>query len=500
MSSTCGCCEGTEKLTPALTANRPGLDALSYRVGTHATFLETMKARLSSLTLDIPTGEFDPLGNALTQSILPLAGLTTRQASDPSIALLDSWALVADALTFYQERIANEGYLRTATERRSILELARLVGYTLRPGVAATVYLAYTIDEDRSVTPPQSIETVIEAGSRVQSVPGPGELPQSFETSDPLTARSDWNILGVRMTLPQITSRVFDAKAIYFQGTATNLKPNDALLIDYGGDEPEPVRVVEVTPDMVANRTRVTFRWWTSTDELVSQITTLAANAAEPAAFGVDVKTATAKRVIASLDELKQQTTPATTLKTLQGMTLPALTKEHSLAVENQFTKLSPWINNLMTRLDTAGQKLAVRTASTAASNSPARAAAVASNVSPNEQIPGLDKILDALQTSPSLPPPNAAALPRFPQRSFAAQADVFPRLLTTFSPSLKPILYPALENADVAPSSILNVYALRIKASLFGGISPKKITGVSDEKKAVQICGMDFRRLIARK
>ena len=49
-------------------------------------------------------------------------------------------------LTFYQERIANEGYLRTATERRSVLELARLVGYQLAARrVAASVYLAYTL-------------------------------------------------------------------------------------------------------------------------------------------------------------------------------------------------------------------------------------------------------------------------------------------------------------------------------------------------------------------
>lgn len=48
----CGCCEGIEALTPLSTANRPGLPALSYRIGTHATFLETMKARLSNLCLD----------------------------------------------------------------------------------------------------------------------------------------------------------------------------------------------------------------------------------------------------------------------------------------------------------------------------------------------------------------------------------------------------------------------------------------------------------------
>jgi hypothetical protein len=127
MSENCGCCEGLEPLTPLSTANRPGLGALAYRVGTHATFLTTMKARLSA-------GEYRSL-----------AGLTTRTAGDPAIAMLDAWATVADVLTFYQERIANEGYLRTATERRSILDLVRLIDYVPRPGVAASGYLAFTL-------------------------------------------------------------------------------------------------------------------------------------------------------------------------------------------------------------------------------------------------------------------------------------------------------------------------------------------------------------------
>ena len=46
-SDLCGCCEGTDAITPQPVANRPGLGVLAYRVGTHATFLETMKARLS---------------------------------------------------------------------------------------------------------------------------------------------------------------------------------------------------------------------------------------------------------------------------------------------------------------------------------------------------------------------------------------------------------------------------------------------------------------------
>src|SRR5262249_13589115 len=135
----CGCCEGIQPITPVTIVNRPGLDALAYRVGTYATFLATMEARLTTLALHIPLGELGADRRTKTVTIRPLANLTTRRPSDPAIALLASWATVADVLTFYQERIANEGFLRTATERRSILELARLIGYTLRPGVAATV-------------------------------------------------------------------------------------------------------------------------------------------------------------------------------------------------------------------------------------------------------------------------------------------------------------------------------------------------------------------------
>lgn len=191
MNERCGCCEGITTLTPLPVMNRPALDTLAYRVGTHSTFLETMKARLSNMVLEPPAApEAEEAGR-----IAPLDKLTTREESDPAIAILDAWATVADVLTFYQERIANEGYLRTATERRSILELSRLIGYELRPGVSASTYLAFTLEPDHEVEIP--------AGTRAQSRPGPGELPQPFETSEPLAARSDWNQLRARRTRPQ---------------------------------------------------------------------------------------------------------------------------------------------------------------------------------------------------------------------------------------------------------------------------------------------------------
>lgn len=243
-SDACECCEGVEILTPLATANRPGLSELIYRIGTHASFLETMKARLSS------------------SDYSELVGLTTRDAGDASIALLDSWATVADVLTFYQERVANEAYLRTATERRSILELARLVGYKLRPGVAASVYIAYTLDDKFKE------ETIIPAGSRVQSIPGPDELPQVFETSEELKVRARWNNLKPRMTQPQTALTIRNGtpnssvrgQRVYLKGINTNLNPNDPLLIGFGSGTPQFHRVKAVIPDANADRTLITIQ------------------------------------------------------------------------------------------------------------------------------------------------------------------------------------------------------------------------------------------------
>lgn len=233
----CGCCECRKTATPAAVANRAGLSALTYRVGTYATFLESMTAELSSA--EVPA----------------LGGLTTSDPGDPARAMLDAWATTADVLTFYQERVANEGYLRTAQERRSILELGRLVGYELRPGVAASAYLAYTTEPNATADIP--------AGSRVQSVPLPGEKPQTFETYEPLHASFLWNDLRPRLTRPQAIAladaSVFDVRRVWFAGTKTNLKPQNALLFVFGRDDfQQVVRLVkEVIEDTANDRTEV---------------------------------------------------------------------------------------------------------------------------------------------------------------------------------------------------------------------------------------------------
>jgi hypothetical protein len=208
--NTCGCCEGLPALSPE--QNDPGLSAISYRLATYAIFLRRMRSQIQSP---------ETLANP-PQIPWVLSALATRSPDDPAIALMDAWAVVADVLTFYQERIANEGFLRTATERLSVLQLAREIGYELSPGVAASTYLAFTAEDvvgsGVSAATPQSPKTpsaptqgaptfnfrsaIVPAGSKVQSIPAPGKLPQTFETSADTLIRPPWNLMLPRITRP----------------------------------------------------------------------------------------------------------------------------------------------------------------------------------------------------------------------------------------------------------------------------------------------------------
>jgi len=71
-SEACGCCEGTEILTPLSTYNRPGLSAINYRIGTHGSFIETMTARMTGYYLQKKDDQGKPV------KVYPLQGLTSR--------------------------------------------------------------------------------------------------------------------------------------------------------------------------------------------------------------------------------------------------------------------------------------------------------------------------------------------------------------------------------------------------------------------------------------
>ncbi|MCA8978319.1 MAG: putative baseplate assembly protein [Planctomycetes bacterium] len=225
---------------PEPVPNRPGLSSIVYRTADHGAFAAAMHRALRARP-------------ALRG--LGLAG------DDPSIALLDAWAVTLDVLTFYQERIANEHYLRTAVERGSVLELARQIGYELRPGVAAGTYLAFQVESTTPTGAPSTAEIPI--GTRAQSVPGQDELPQIFETIEDIHARAAWNDLRARTSAP--FTPIKGDTVIYLKGVTTNLGLGDGLLLVGSEREADPTsdqwdfrRVIAIELDRENDVTTIT--------------------------------------------------------------------------------------------------------------------------------------------------------------------------------------------------------------------------------------------------
>ena len=438
----CGCCEGTQALTPARIFNRPGLPALAYRVGTHGSFFETMKSRLATVEVDAIGAD-----GATSETFRPLRALTTRDPGDYSIALLDGWATVANLLSFYQERIANEGYLRTATERRSVLEVARLVGYTLRPGVAASAYLAYTLDDN------QLDPTTIAAGARGQSLPGPGETPQSFETSEDLQARREWNNLQVRLHRPQnITlETVLLIDRLVVSDSVNGLKAGDPLLLTFTPDAKlaamRSVRSTEgPTPD---GRSTIHL------DPIDARIA------------------ATIQFLVKLVEDLQPivSTANAATLRVIQGAQdlLTNVLLDHladpetwasDIADDSNESSFDPAVAALLDQLQ--------------------RAVSNTLEVPPGSTPPVLsnpDLFVVSLLKARELQVANSLQLRRDLGRAFRAGADTAPQLLVNFAPPLQDTYYTAWAGADVNGTlpKLTGVFALRTNAALFGASVPRQ-------------------------
>ncbi|HEV8508693.1 MAG TPA: putative baseplate assembly protein, partial [Chitinophagaceae bacterium] len=157
--------------------------------------------------------------------------------------------------------IINEGFLRPATERLSILELARHISYKLKPGVAATTYLVFTMNE----APGAPGKAILPVGTKVQSIPEQDQLPQVFETIEEIEAKVEWGRIKLKNSERKIP--IYDGKEIYLKGIVTGLQPGDGLLMigserenDSNSERWDFRKVDKVIPDPLANITRVTWK------------------------------------------------------------------------------------------------------------------------------------------------------------------------------------------------------------------------------------------------
>ena len=149
----CPCDSLTHPQPPAIPAGLGGLPRQT------ATFPEFRRAMLAAI-----------------RQYPELAGWRARGEDDLGVMLLEMWAYLCDNLSFYDEVIANEAYLRTARRPPSLRRLVQLLGYQPRPAVAATVKLAAMAEGRQPVKLPK--------GTAFMSGAFGDEPPQSFELDE----------------------------------------------------------------------------------------------------------------------------------------------------------------------------------------------------------------------------------------------------------------------------------------------------------------------------
>jgi hypothetical protein len=197
-SNTSNCpCDGFT--FPQAISNPPGRSSISYRIGDYLAFREAL--------LRSCPGEVE------------LVNWRPGAEGDLAVQMVEWWAYLADVLTFYNERIANQDYLPTATLLPSVQGLVRLLGYRPRPGIGASGTLAALLSGTKSITLPQ--------GFQIQSKPGPGEQPQIFELSANRAVQQPDAISAE----PESSGWIVSGNSVLLQGTVSGINIGDELLV-----------------------------------------------------------------------------------------------------------------------------------------------------------------------------------------------------------------------------------------------------------------------------
>jgi hypothetical protein len=120
-----------------------------------------------------------------------------RSEADFGMVFLEALAALGDDLSYTQDRVAAEAALNTATQRRSVVRLARLVDYEAQPATSATVQLQFNVSAGVSQLPDGLMVTAT----------GPDGSLVPFETGSSLNNRLiDPATGGRRAAVPTTTT------------------------------------------------------------------------------------------------------------------------------------------------------------------------------------------------------------------------------------------------------------------------------------------------------
>ena len=143
-----------------------------------------------------------------------------RLEADVGVMLVEVMAALGDEMAYYQDRVARQAHLATATERRSLRRIARLVDYEIHDGRAASAWLDITVAGGAVVDIPAGADVWAESdtGARVPFEIGRG-LSDALATP-PVTfqVRGAWTSLAPHIWDEDETCLPYGATALWIRG------------------------------------------------------------------------------------------------------------------------------------------------------------------------------------------------------------------------------------------------------------------------------------------
>lgn len=118
----------------------------------------------------VPHNRYQEVRERLLEAIRADTQLDVEDGSDWLVTLCDGWARIAEIVTFYDERIANETFPSTAVQPASQSRIAHSLGADLPPRVGAMVTLTYQLSEAAAA---------VEAAVRARTA-GSGATPEEL--------------------------------------------------------------------------------------------------------------------------------------------------------------------------------------------------------------------------------------------------------------------------------------------------------------------------------
>lgn len=144
------------------------------------------------VAIDYTSRDFYGLREDLIERVRArVQGWFGNDPADFGVALVEAFAYVGDVLGYYTDRVANESSLLTATQRASILSLARSAGYT--PGGYESAVCTVRISNS------DSSNIVVPAGTQFSGSYSSGDVTENvvFTLIDELTVPAGGNASGL---------------------------------------------------------------------------------------------------------------------------------------------------------------------------------------------------------------------------------------------------------------------------------------------------------------